>query len=125
MQLSLLPGRSQGRRARFANIMMSDAGGMAGASAKSGPRRGFVKPKKGGKQDALPSVSRSCGDRRSRARLVERGEQGRGAQGGEQVGLRLGRLPEGIELGVLELNQALVALEQLGQVGLVRVEELL
>ena len=50
---------------------------------------------------------------------------GWGRQGGEQVGLGLGGLPEGVELGVLELDQPLAGLEQLGEGGLVLVEEAL
>lgn len=56
--------------------------------------------------------------------LIQRDEQGRSTQGRQKVGLGLGGLPEGVELGILELDQALTGLKEFGQVGLIGVEEL-
>jgi hypothetical protein len=56
-------------------------------------------------------------------RLVQRGDEVGGTQGQEEVGLGLRGLPERVELGVLELDQALAGLKELGEGGLVLLKE--
>jgi len=56
-------------------------------------------------------------------RLVQRGDEVGSTEGEEEVSLRLGGLPECVELGVLELDQALAGLKKLGQGGLILLKE--
>ena len=57
-------------------------------------------------------------------RAAEHGMDQRGhAQGQQEVGLRLSGLPDGIKLGVFELDQPLPGLHQFGQVGLTGLEQ--
>ena len=55
--------------------------------------------------------------------LEEGLDHARDSDGQHQVGLGLGRGPEGVELGVLELDQPLAGLLDAGQVGLAGLEE--
>ena len=81
-----------------------------------------------------PGIAAGGGDRRGgvgRGRLslpglgLERGDHRRRADRREQVGLRLGGLPESVEPRVLHLDEPKPALLELRDVGLLDVEELL
>ena len=54
-----------------------------------------------------------------------RTDEGAGAEGGEEIGVGLRGLPDGVDLSVLQLDQTLADLQQLQHVGLPGVVETL
>src|SRR5512135_774982 len=116
MQLSLPPGRSQGltpRRAASRNDPVR---------AKSGPGPGAPSTGTGGSR-RRGGGGRGSGRLRAGVGRLEGGDQGGGAQRGQQIGLGLRGRPDRIQPGVLQLDQPLACLHQLGQVRLTRLEQ--